>query len=231
MKTLGLLGGMSWESSAHYYRIINQQVMARLGAPHSATCLLWSMDFAEIETLQHAGEWSALSVKLVAAAQKLALAGAEGLVICTNTMHRMADEIAAGSGLPLIHIADATGQAVREAGLHTVGLLGTAFTMEQAFYIGRLRERFGLQVLVPDAPGRQRVHDIIYQELVSGVVLARSREVYQKEIAALIARGAQGIILGCTEIMLLIGQQDSPVPVFDTTALHAHAAVDWMLAP
>ncbi len=230
MQTIGLIGGMSWESSAEYYRIINEDVRHRLGASHSARSLMWSMDFAEIERLQHAGDWAALTALMVAAARHLEAGGADFIVICTNTMHRMAEEVAAAVAIPLLHIVDPTAEAIGRAGLTRVGLLGTAFTMEQDFYKGRLATRFGLEVLTPDADDRRQVHDIIYRELVAGVVRDASRQVYRDVIARLVARGAEAIILGCTEIMLLVRPEDSAVPVFDTTELHARAAVERALA-
>ncbi len=229
MRTLGLLGGMSWESSAHYYRILNEEVRRRLGGSHSAACLLLSVDFAEIAALQHAGDWATLGLRLQAHARQLAAGGAEALVLCTNTMHCLTDGIEAATALQLLHIADPTGAAIQAKGLRTVGLLGTAFTMEQAFYRERLTARFGLEVLVPEATARQTVHRIIYEELVRGEVRAESRAAYRAIIAELVARGAEGIVLGCTEIMLLVDQGDSAVPLFDTTRLHALAAVDWAL--
>ncbi len=230
MKVIGLIGGMSWESSAQYYRIINEQARARLGGAHSAKSLMWSMDFGEIERLQHEGRWSDLAALMVQAAQNLERGGADFIVICTNTMHRMADEIAAQVRIPLLHIADPTGEKIRAAGLTRVGLLGTAFTMEQDFYKGRLAKKFGFEVLTPDEADRQTVHQIIYRELVAGEVKNESREQYRAVIERLVQRGAQAIILGCTEIMLLISQADSAVPIFDTTELHALAAVELALA-
>ena len=230
MKTLGLIGGMSWESSAHYYRLINQGVRDARGPTASAKCLLWSFDFSEIEALQRAGEWDRLEALMCDAAQRLAGAGAEALMICTNTMHRMADAVEAAAGLPLLHIADPTGAAVRAAGIETVALMGTAFTMEQGFYRGRLAARHGLDVLVPEAEDRALVHRVIYDELVAGVVSEQSRAAYRGVIARLIERGAEAVILGCTEIMLLVDQSDSAVPLFDTTALHAAAAVELALS-
>ena len=230
MKTLGFIGGMSWESSAHYYRLINQGVRDARGPTASAKCLLWSFDFSEIEALQRAGDWDRLEALMIDAAQRLAGAGAEALMICTNTMHRMADAVEAAAGLPLLHIADPTGAAVRAAGLRTVALLGTAFTMEQGFYKDRLAQRHGLEVLVPEAKDRAAVHRIIYDELVAGVVRPESRAAYRGVIARLFDSGAQAVILGCTEIMLLVDQSDSAVPLFDTTALHAAAAVELALS-
>ncbi|WP_206239104.1 aspartate/glutamate racemase family protein [Novosphingobium terrae] len=225
MRSIGLIGGMSWESSAEYYRILNEGVRDALGPTASARCLLWSFDFSEIEKLQHDGQWDALGEKLADAAQKLEAAGADLLLICTNTMHKLAGAVEAAVSIPLLHIADPTAEAIRAQGLTKVGLLGTAFTMEQDFYKGRLTERYGLDVIVPKDEDRATVHRIIYQELVAGQVLDASREAYRAVIARLVERGAQAIILGCTEIMLLVGPDDSAVPVFDTTALHAGAAV------
>lgn len=229
-KTIGLIGGMSWESSAEYYRIINEAVRDRLGGLHSARCLMWSFDFAEIEALQHDGRWDDATALLIDAAGRLERGGADFIVICTNTMHRMADAVQAAIGLPLLHIADPTAERIRDAGLRRVGLLGTAFTMEGDFYKGRLVERHGLDVLVPDEADRALVHRIIYDELVQGRVEPASRAAYRDVMARLVERGAEAIILGCTEIMLLVGPDDSSVPLFDTTAIHAEAAVALALA-
>lgn len=230
MKSIGLIGGMSWESSAQYYRLINQGVRDARGPTASARCLLWSFDFSEIEELQRAGDWARLDELMIDAGQRLVRGGAEALVICTNTMHRMADAVEAGSGVPLLHIADPTGAAVCAAGLAKVGLLGTAFTMEQDFYKHRLARRFGLDVLVPAADDRAEVHRVIYDELVAGVVREESRTVYRQVISRLVAQGAEAVVLGCTEIMLLVSAEDSAVPLFDTTALHARAAVELALS-
>jgi aspartate racemase len=230
MRMIGLIGGMSWESSAEYYRLLNEGARARLGATASARCLLWSFDFAEIEALQHADDWSRLTEQMVDAGRRLEAAGADLLLICTNTMHRMASEVQSAIGIPLIHIADATAERVVAAGIRKVGLLGTAFTMEQDFYKGRLTERYGLEVIVPSKEDRATVHRIIYDELVAGRIEPTSRDVYRAVIARLVGAGAQAVILGCTEIMLLIGQEDSPVPIFDTTSIHAAAALDQALA-
>jgi len=224
MKTLGLIGGMSWESTVPYYRTINQTVKEQLGGLHSARLLLYSVDFAQIEKLQHAGDWDAAGAVLADAARSLKAGGAQLLVICTNTMHKVADAVEAASGLPLLHIADPTGEAIRAKGVTRIGLLGTRFTMEQAFYRQRLIERHGLDVLVPEADERDIVHRVIYDELCQGVIREESREQYRRVMASLVARGAQGIILGCTEIGLLVGEGDASVPLFDTTALHARAA-------
>lgn len=230
MQTIGLIGGMSWESSAAYYRIINRAVRDRLGAPHSARSLMLSVDFGAVERLQHDGDWAALATMMAAAATQLEQGGADFLLLCTNTMHRLAGEIESAVAIPLLHIADPTAQAIVAAGHRTIGLLGTAFTMEQDFYKGRLADRFGLEVLVPGAADRATVHTVIYDELVAGIVRPESRDAYRAVIARLVARGAQAIILGCTEIMLLVDAADSAVPLFDTTTLHALAAVDRALA-
>ncbi|SPW32730.1 putative racemase [Edwardsiella tarda] len=230
MKTIGLLGGMSWESSAEYYRIINQGVREHLGPTASASVVLWSFNFAEIEALQHQGDWSTLSERMVDAAQRLQGAGADVLLICTNTMHRMAPALESALSIPLIHIADPTAVAIKAAGLRKVGLLGTAFTMEQDFYKGRLSERHGLEVIVPEADDRATVHHIIYDELVAGQITPSSREAYRQVIARLVQAGAEAVILGCTEIMLLVQPEDSAVPLFDTTALHAAAAIEAALS-
>ena len=229
MKTIGLIGGMSWESSAQYYRIINRAVQDRLGGVHSAKILLNSVDFGEIEPLQRAGDWDAQTQHLIAAAQQLERGGAGCILIGSNTMHKMADAVAAAVALPLFHIIDPTGAALKAAGVTRVALLGTAFTMEQAFYRDRLTDRFGLDVLIPEAQDRAEVHRVIYQELIKGVVLAPSRAAYRDIIARLVDRGAQAVILGCTEIMLLVTAEDSAVALYDTTTLHAQAAVEWAL--
>ena len=224
MKILGLLGGMSWESTQPYYARINQHVQARLGGGASAELLLWSANFAEIEALQHADAWEALGQKLGTAAQGLAAAGAEHLVLCTNTMHCLADAITEASGLPLLHIAEPTGQALRAQGVGRVGLLGTRFTMEQPFYRAYLEDHFGLAVLTPDSGARSAVHAVIYQELVRGVLREESRLVLAGAVAALAAEGAEAVILGCTELGLLLKDGDGAVPLVDTTELHADAA-------
>ena len=230
MRRIGLLGGMSWESSAEYYRFVNEAVRKRLGGLHSADCLLRSVDFAAVEELQRTGRWNEAGKLLTAEALALVAGGAELLVLCTNTMHRVADQIAAAVEIPFVHIADTTADAVRAAGLSTVGLLATAYTMEQDFYVGRLERTHGLAVVVPDAEDRRLVHDVIYQELCLGIVKEDSRQAYRRVIGDLVGRGAEGILLGCTEIDLLIGPPDAPVPVFDTTRLHAERAVDLALA-
>ena len=225
MKTIGLLGGMSWESSLVYYRLINELVREELGGLHSADCVLRSVDFADVEVLQRTGAWDQAGELLSAEAQSLVAAGAELVVLCTNTMHKVADAIAGAVSVPLVHIADTTAEAVRAQGLDRVGLLATAYTMEQDFYVGRMREQHGLDVLVPGEDDRRVVHRIIYEELVLGHVREASRDAYRRVMADLIARGAQGIIFGCTEIDLLVGAGDVDAPVFDSTALHAKAAV------
>jgi aspartate racemase len=230
MKRIGLLGGMSWESSAEYYRLVNEITRDRLGGLHSADCLLRSVDFAGVEALQRAGAWEEAGAVLAAEAAALEAAGAELLVLCTNTMHKVADAIGAAIGVPFVHIADTTAEAVRAAGLGTVGLLATGYTMEQDFYVGRLRDVHGLEVLVPDEDDRRIVHAVIYDELCVGVVDDGSREEYRRIMRGLADRGAEGILLGCTEIDLLVGRQDAPVPVFDTTRLHAERAVALALA-
>jgi aspartate racemase len=228
-RVVGLLGGMSWESTAEYYRLANELVRERLGGLHSARLVLASVDFAEIERLQVAGDWNRAGSVLAGEAARLEAAGAELLVLCTNTMHIVADRVQAAVGIPLLHLADATAAAVRAAGLTTVGLLGTAFTMEQAFYRDRLAGQ-GLRVLVPEAADRAEVHRVIYEELCLGVVRAESRDSYRRVIERLVAAGAEGVVLGCTEIELLVGAPDSPVPVFPTTRLHVEAAITAALA-
>jgi aspartate racemase len=228
-KVIGLIGGLSWESSAEYYRIVNEAVRGRMGGVHSARCLLWSFDFGEVEALQADGRWSDAARLMEDAARRLERSGADVLLICSNTMHRMADEVERATSLPLIHIADPTAAQVLRLGARRVGLLGTAYTMEQDFYRGRLTSRFGLDVLVPDEPGRADVHRVIYEELVRGEIRDASRYRYREIIGSLVQRGAEAIILGCTEIMLLVGQEDSEVPVLDTTTIHALAAVTFAL--
>lgn len=230
MKRIGLLGGMSWESSAQYYRLINELVHERLGGLHSADCLLRSVDFAAIERLQHEGDWAQAADELAGAARGLVAGGAELIVLCTNTMHKVADAIVEAVEVPFVHIADATAVAIKAQGLSRVGLLATAYTMEQDFYLGRLRERHGLEVLVPGERDRRLVHDVIYDELCLGVVSEHSRAEYRRVMRDLVGAGAQGVVLGCTEIGLLVGPDDASVPVFDTTRLHAERAVDLALA-
>jgi aspartate racemase len=228
MKTLGLIGGMSWESTIPYYRILNERVRQRLGGLHSAKLLLHSVDFADIEALQRADDWDAAGAILADAARGLRAAGADAIVVCTNTMHLVAPQIEAAVDLPLLHIADATAARIRAAGLSRVALLGTRFTMERDFYRHRI-EAAGIEVIVPEAAQREKVHRVIYEELCLGRILDDSREAYRAIIDDLVARGAQGVILGCTEIGLLVGEGDAAVPLFDTTRIHAEAAADWAL--
>jgi aspartate racemase len=230
MRTIGLIGGMSWESTVHYYRHINEAIKARLGGLHSAQLVLVSVDFHHIERMQSAGEWQAAGEHLAECARALAAAGAECVVICANTMHKVAPQIEAAVRLPLLHVTDATGEAIRRAGLSKVGLLGTRYTMAEPFYKDRLRERFGLEVLIPDEADRAAANRIIFEELVRGQVLEASRVAMRRIMVRLVERGAQGIILGCTEFSLLLGDEDASVPLFDTTLLHAQAAVEWALA-
>jgi aspartate racemase len=230
MKTIGLIGGMSWESTVPYYRQINEAIKARLGGLHSARLVLYSVDFHDIERLQHAGDWDQAGTMLADAAAAIERAGADFIVLCTNTMHKVAPAIEARVQIPLLHIADATADAIRAAGFTTVGLIATRFTMEQAFYKDRLSERHGLRVLTPDTADREIVHRVIYDELCLGKTLESSRAEYRRIMAAHIAQGAQAIILGCTEISLLIGRADCSVPQFDTTALHAQKAAEFALA-
>lgn len=230
MKTLGLLGGMSWESTVPYYQLVNRRVAERLGGLHSARLLLYSLDFHDIEQVQHSNRWDDATALLLDGAQRLVRGGAELLVLCTNTMHLAAPALEEGLDIPLVHIVEPTAAAIRAAGIDRVALLGTRFTMEQDFYRGRLETRHGLQVMVPDAAGRALVHRIIYEELCLGRVLPRSREQVRALVASLVAGGADGVILGCTELGLLLGPEDASVPLFDTAALHALAAADQALA-
>ena len=229
MKRIGLLGGMSWESSIEYYRLVNEEVRTRCGGLHSADCVLRSVDFADIEPLQRSGRWDDAGARLALEAQALVAAGAELLVLCTNTMHKVADAITQAIDLPFVHIADTTAEAVREAHLERVGLLATAYTMEQDFYVGRLRDLHRLSVLVPEEADRRIVHDIIYTELCVGVIEERSRAQYRRIIGDLVDHGAEAILFGCTEIDLLVGPEDAPVAVFDTTRLHVQKAVELAL--
>ena len=229
MKWIGLIGGMSWESSAEYYRVINEQVRTQRGGLHSAQIMLASVDFAQIEVLQHQGKWDEAGVVLAGVAQRLVAAGAELIVLCTNTMHKVAPAITAGLTVPFVHIADATAQRIVAQRMTRIGLLGTRYTMEQEFYVGRLQQQYGLDVIVPDADERVDVNRIIYDELCLGVISAASRQRYRDIMANLVRRGAQGVILGCTEITLLVGHADTTVPVFDTTRIHAEVAVELAL--
>ena len=224
MKVIGLIGGMSWESTASYYRIINETVKEQLGGLHSAKLVLYSVDFHEVERMQQAGDWAAAGALMANAARALQAAGAECVVVCTNTMHKVAEFILAAVNIPLLHIADPTANAIKLAGHTTVGLLGTRFTMEQDFYRDRLITQHGLIVLTPSDHDRSIVHRIIYEELCVGKVLTDSRDEYRRVMAELVAQGAQAIILGCTEIALLVDQRDASVPLFDTTYLHARGA-------
>lgn len=231
MRTIGLIGGMSWESTALYYRHINEAVKAQLGGLHSARILLASLDFADVDRLQRAGDWDAAGALLADTARALEAGGAGCVVICANTMHKVAPAIEAAVRIPILHVADATAAAIKATGATVVGLLGTRFTMEQGFYRDRLRERHGLTVLTPPQAQRDRLHDIIYEELCVGQVPPASRADFFAMIADLAAQGAQAVILGCTELGMLTGADDAAVPLFDTTVIHAHAAVAWALAP
>ena len=230
MKVIGLIGGMSWESTASYYRIINETVKEQLGGLHSAKLVLYSVDFHEVERMQQVGDWAAAGALMANAARGLQAAGAECVVVCTNTMHKVAEFILAAVNIPLLHIADPTANAIKLAGHTTVGLLGTRFTMEQDFYRDRLITQHGLIVLTPSDHDRSIVHRIIYEELCVGKVLTDSRDEYRRVMAELVAQGAQAIVLGCTEISLLVDQRDASVPLFDTTYLHARGAAEWALA-
>ena len=229
MKTIGLIGGMSWESSIEYYRIINETAKEKLGGLHSAKSLMVTVDFAEIEKLQHEGRWDEAAQILIKCAQDLERGGADFIVLCTNTMHKVADQIQAHTKIPFLHIADATAEKIKSAGLQKIGLLGTRFTMEQDFYKSRLTEKYGLDVLIPNNAERELVHRVIYDELCLGVVKNDSRENYKEIMQSLVEQGAQGIILGCTEIELLVKQADSSVPLFPTSYIHAVAAVEYAL--
>jgi len=229
MKTIGFIGGMSWESSLEYYRIVNEEVKNRLGGFHSAKCLMYSVDFHEIEEMQHQGRWDEATKILVDAAQKVERGGADFIAICTNTMHKMAEEVEAGIGIPLLHIADVTAAKIKEKGQQKVGLLGTKFTMEQNFYKGRLIEKHGIDVIIPSDEERDSIHAILYNELCLGDIKIESQETFQEVIAHLAARGAEGIVLGCTEIPLIVKQENYEILLYDTTSLHAKAAVDMAL--
>ncbi len=230
MKTIGLIGGMSWESSTEYYRLINMFVKERLGGLHSAQCAMVSVDFADYEVLLREGRWDELARLLTAAAQNVERAGAEMMVLCTNTMHKVAADIQANIHVPFLHIVDPTAECIKADGLTTVGLLGTRFTMEEDFYVGRLTQHHGLQVLIPEAAEREMINRVIFDELCLGEVKATSKAQYLAVIERLVTQGAQGIILGCTEIGMLLGSEDRGVPLFDTTRLHAQAAVEFALS-
>jgi aspartate racemase len=230
VKTIGLIGGMSWESSVEYYRIVNEIAKAKLGGLHSAKSIMVSVDFAEIETLQHQGRWQEAAQVLIGAAESLESGGADFIVLCTNTMHKVADDVQAHTRIPILHIADATAQRIKESGINKIGLLGTRFTMEEDFYKGRLIQKYGLDVMIPNAQEREIVHRVIYDELVIGEIRQDSKERYLDIIERLVQGGAEGVILGCTEIGLLIHDGDCRVPLFDTTRIHAIAAVEYALA-
>ena len=229
MKTIGLIGGMSWESSLEYYRIVNETVKEKLGGLHSCKCLMYSVDFGVIEALQHQNKWDELTKLMIEAAQNLKHGGADFIVICTNTMHKMAPEIETATGLNVLHIADVTGAAISKDQIQKVGLLGTRFTMEGDFYKKRLKDNYDIEVIIPEDADRQIIHDIIYNELCLGLIKDDSRQKYIDIINKLCANGAEGIILGCTEIPLLIKQSDVLIPVYDTTKIHAESAVDFAL--
>lgn len=229
MKTIGLIGGMSWESSLEYYKIINETAKLKLGGLHSAQCIMYSVDFEEIELLQHQGNWEKLSDIMVSAAKKLKNAGADFIIICTNTMHKMAGDIENKAGIKVLHIAEVTGEKVIKKGLKKVGLLGTIFTMEQDFYKKVLKDKFNIDVVIPNEADREIVHEIIYKELCKGIINEKSKEKYIKIINNLVLNGAEGVVLGCTEIPLLIKQEDVNVPIFDTTTIHAISAVEFAL--
>jgi aspartate racemase len=230
MKTIGLVGGMSWESTLEYYRIINQRVKEKAGGFHSAKIVMYSVDFQDVESRQHQERWEELTALMIDAAQRVERAGAEFLVICTNTMHMMAGEVQDSVRIPLLHIVDVTAEAIKSRSFRRVGLLGTRFTMEKDFYKERLHKDHGLEVIIPEEKERELIHAILYDELCLGEIREKSKETFQKIIAGLKARGAQGIILGCTEIPLLVSQKDYDIPLFDTTTLHAEAAADYALA-
>jgi aspartate racemase len=230
MKTIGLIGGMSWQSTIHYYQVINKYVARHLGGLHSARLILWNMDFEAIASLQRQDRWQEAGAVMADAALRLQQAGAESIVICTNTMHKLVPDMQPHLQIPILHIADATAKVIRQAGLRKVGLLGTRFTMEDSFYVTHLREHYGLEVITPDAAARQLVHNVIFNELCVGEEKATSRAQYREIMAALVQQGAEGIIFGCTEIAMLVDQTDAAVPVFDTTTLHASYAAEWALA-
>ena len=229
MKTIGLIGGMSWESSVEYYRIINELVKAKLGGLHSATSMMYSVDFAEVEVLQRQAKWAEAAEMLIDAAKNLENGGADFIVLCTNTMHKVAEEILANVKIPFLHIADATAQRVKDSGIQNIGLLGTRFTMEEEFYRGRLEQKYDLNVCIPNAQEREIIHRVIYNELVVGKIEQHSKEQYIGIMEQMVNQGAEGVILGCTEIGLLVHQEDSRDPLFDTTRIHAEAAVEYAL--
>jgi aspartate racemase len=230
MKTIGLIGGMSWESSLEYYRILNETTKTKLGGLHSAKCIMYSVDFAEVETLQRQERWEEAAQLMIAAGKSLECAGADFVVLCTNTMHKLANEIQSNIHIPLLHIADATAEKIQAAGLRKIGLLGTRFTMEHDFYKGRLIDKYSLDVVIPDSKDREIIHRVIYDELCLGTVKQESREQYLRIMEQLVQAGAEGIILGCTEIELLVHEGDGRAPLFPTTRIHAIAAVEYALA-
>lgn len=230
MKTIGLVGGMSWESSLEYYRIINETVKKKLGGFHSAKSIMYSVDFEEVEKLQHEGKWDEAAELLIDAALRVERGGADFIILCTNTMHKMAEEVQKSIRIPLLHITDAVAEKINEQGLNRVGLLGTRFTMEEDFYRQRLREKHGIEVIIPDERERQIVHDVIYNELCLGIIRDISKNKFREIIEDLAANGAEGIILGCTEIPLLVKQEDYDIPLFDTTTIHAEFAVEYAIS-
>lgn len=229
MKTIGLIGGMSWESSLEYYRIINETVKEKLGGFHSAKCLMYSVDFEEVEKLQRQGKWDEATALMIDAAQRVKKGGADFVVICTNTMHKMAEEVQSSINIPLLHLADVTAERIKEQGLKKVGLLGTKFTMEEDFYKGRLIKKHGLEVVIPNDEEREAINNILYDELCMGEIKKISKDKFKKIIDNLVLKGAEGIILGCTEIPLLIDKEDYEIPLFDTTRIHAEEAVEYAL--
>ena len=229
MKTIGMIGGMSWESSIEYYRIINQAVRAELGGLHSAKSIMYSVEFAEIEALQHQDRWDDAARIMVSAARSIEAGGADFVIICTNTMHKLYDSVQDGIEIPILHIADATAETIKARGIEKIALLGTRFTMVEDFYKGRLVENYGMEVIIPPSEDMDIVHGIIYDELCAGIIKPDSKQSYANIIGRLVKAGAEGIILGCTEIGLLVKQEDSPVPLFDTTEIHAQAAVNYAL--
>jgi aspartate racemase len=230
MKTIGMIGGMSWESSIEYYRIVNQTVREKLGGLHSAKSIMYSVEFAEIEELQHQNRWEELASIMIAAGRSLEQGGADFVIICTNTMHKLYDEVQKNIKIPMLNIADATADKIKAAGIDRIALLGTRFTMEEDFYKGRLVDKYGLKVIIPSTEQMEIIHRVIYDELCAGIIKPDSKQKYAEIIRVLVAEGAEGVILGCTEIGLLVKPADSPVPVFDTTEIHARAAVDYALA-
>ncbi|MFC1880916.1 aspartate/glutamate racemase family protein [Thermodesulfobacteriota bacterium] len=230
MKTIGMIGGMSWESSIEYYRIVNQTVREKLGGLHSAKSIMVSVEFAEIEALQHQNRWDELAAKMIEAARSLERGGADFVIICTNTMHKLYDEVQKNINIPMLNIADATAEKIKADGIDKIALLGTRFTMEEDFYKGRLVDKYGLDVIIPSPEQMEIVHRVIYDELCAGIIKTDSRQRYAEIIQYLVAEGAEGVILGCTEIGLLVKQADSPVPLYDTTEIHARAAVEYALS-